>query len=290
MEEQLLEEKIQQYHPWLIWTAAAVLTLIMVTVCLVVGASVWEEAPEPTAATEEAITEEPVIELPQSPFADNPYGPEDFALEEGFLTCLAGESVLGIDVSSHQEEIDWNAVADAGVKFAMIRVGARGYGAAGVLFADDWAQINYEGAKAAGLQVGCYFFSQATNVEEAIEEAAFALLQIKDWELDLPIVFDWEYLGQDARTANVDRRTATDCALAFCKTVELVGYEAMTYFNINQAENHVYMEELIEYRGWLAMYSDQMTYPYKVDMWQYTDEGSIPGVNGPVDINLYFPY
>jgi len=284
MEEQLLEEKIQQYRPWLIWAASAALTLVLVVVCLVVGAGVPEEVPEETQATEETVPEI------QSPFPENPYGPEDFQLEDGFLTCLAGESVLGVDVSSFQGQIDWNAVAGAGVKFAMIRVGGRGYGAEGKLYADDWAQINYEGAKAAGLQVGGYFFSQATSVEEAIEEAAFALLQIQDWQLDMPIVFDWEYLSAEARTANVDKRTLTDATLAFCKTVELAGYEAMTYFNINQADNHVYLEELTDYRGWLAMYTDQMTYPYRVDMWQYTNAGSIPGVEGPVDINLYFPY
>lgn len=284
MEEQLLEEKIQQYRPWLIWAASAALTLVLVVVCLVVGAGVPEEVPEETQATEETVPEI------QSPFLENPYGPEDFQLEDGFLTCLAGESVLGVDVSSFQGQIDWNAVAGAGVKFAMIRVGGRGYGAEGKLYADDWAQINYEGAKAAGLQVGGYFFSQATSVEEAIEEAAFALLQIQDWQLDMPIVFDWEYLNAEARTANVDKRTLTDATLAFCKTVELAGYEAMTYFNINQADNHVYLEELTDYRGWLAMYTDQMTYPYKVDMWQYTNAGSIPGVDGPVDINLYFPH
>ena len=284
MEEQLLEEKIQQYRPWLIWAAAAALTLILVVVCLVVGAGVPEEVPEETQATEETIPEI------KSPFPENPYGPEDFQLEDGFLTCLAGESVLGVDVSSFQGQIDWNAVASAGVKFAMIRVGGRGYGAEGKLYADDWAQTNYEGAKAAGLQVGGYFFSQATSVEEAIEEAAFALLQIQDWQLDMPMVFDWEYINAEARTANVDKRTLTDATLAFCRVVELAGYEAMTYFNINQAENHVHLEELTDYRGWLALYSDQMTYPYKVDMWQYTNKGSIPGVEGPVDINLYFPY
>lgn len=284
MEEQLLEEKIQQYRPWLIWAASAALTLVLVVVCLVVGAGVPEEVPEETQATEETVPEI------QSPFPENPYGPEDFQLEDGFLTCLAGESVLGIDVSSFQGQIDWNAVAGAGVKFAMIRVGGRGYGAEGKLYADDWAQINYEGAKAAGLQVGGYFFSQATSVEEAIEEAAFALLQIQDWQLDMPIVFDWEYLSAEARTANMDKRTLTDATLAFCKTVELAGYEAMTYFNINQADNHVYLEELTDYRGWLAMYTDQMTYPYRVDMWQYTNAGSVPGVEGPVDINLYFPH
>ena len=284
MEEQTLELKTQR-RPWLIWTAAAALTLILVTVCLILGAGVREEIPEQTEATEETVTE-----ATQGPFAENPYGAEDFQQEDGFLTCLSGESVLGIDVSSFQGEIDWDAVAGAGVKFVMIRIGGRGYGAEGKLYADELAQVNYEKAKAAGLQVGAYFFSQAVSVEEAIEEAAYALRQIKDWELTMPLAFDWEYLGEEARTANVDKRTLTDCTLAFCRTVELAGHEAMTYFNPNQSDNHVYLEELTDYRGWLAMYTEQMTYPYRVDMWQYTNEGSVPGVDGPVDINLYFPY
>ena len=284
MEEQTLELKTQR-RPWLIWTAAAALTLILVTVCLILGAGVREEIPEQTEATEETVTE-----ATQGPFAENPYGAEDFQQEDGFLTCLSGESVLGIDVSSFQGEIDWDAVAGAGVKFVMIRIGGRGYGAEGKLYADELAQVNYEKAKAADLQVGAYFFSQAVSVEEAIEEAAYALRQIKDWELTMPLAFDWEYLGEEARTANVDKRTLTDCTLAFCRTVELAGHEAMTYFNPNQSDNHVYLEELTDYRGWLAMYTEQMTYPYRVDMWQYTNEGSVPGVDGPVDINLYFPY
>ena len=276
--EQLLEEKKQQKF-WLVWAAAAALILLLGLVFVIIGITRtnMENALQTTVET-------------TSPFEENPYGPEDFQQKDGFLTCLAGESVLGIDVSSFQGEIDWQAVADAGIDFVMIRVGGRGYGAEGVLYTDEQAQANYSGAKAAGLQVGGYFFSQAVSVEEAIEEAAYALRQIKDWELDMPLVFDWEYLGEQARTADVDKRTLTDCTLAFCKTVALAGYEPMIYFNPNQSDNHIYLEELTDYRGWLAMYTQQMTYPYRVDMWQYTNAGSVPGIEGPVDINLYFPY
>ena len=275
--EQLLQEKKEQKF-WLVWAAAAALILLLGLVFVIIGITKtsMQNATEPTETT--------------SPFEENPYGPEDFRQKDGFLTCLAGESVLGIDVSSFQGEIDWQAVADAGIDFVMIRIGGRGYGAEGVLYTDEQAQINYTGAKAAGLQVGGYFFSQAISVEEAIEEAAYALQQIKGWELDMPLVFDWEYLGEEARTADVDKRMLTDCTLAFCKTVALAGYEPMIYFNPNQSDNHIYLEELTDYRGWLAMYTQQMTYPYRVDMWQYTNTGSVPGIEGPVDINLYFPY
>lgn len=226
----------------------------------------------------------------ESPFRENPYGEKDFGYEGDYLTCLAGESILGIDVSEFQGQIDWQQVANAGVEFAIIRVGGRGYGAAGGLYEDDLARANYEGARAAGLKVGAYFFSQAINVEEAREEANFVLGKISDWKLDMPVVFDWEYVSDTARTANVDKRTLTNCVGAFCETVEESGRKAMCYFNPDHAENYLHLEELTEYQFWLAMYTDRMTYPYRVDMWQYTREGTVPGIAGQVDINLYFPY
>lgn len=226
----------------------------------------------------------------ESLLPENPYSENDFDYDGAYLTCLAGQSVLGVDVSVYQGQIDWQQVADAGVEFAMIRIGGRGYGAEGVLYEDDFAGANYEGARAAGLKVGVYFFSQAVSADEAREEAAYVLERIAGWELDMPVVFDWEYMGENARTANVDKRTLTDCTLAFCRAVEADGWEAMYYFNLDHAENYLYLEELTDYRCWLAMYTDQMTYPYRVDIWQYTLDGTVPGIPGPVDINLYFPY
>ena len=220
----------------------------------------------------------------------NPYGPEDFTVnEQGFMTCLAGESVIGIDVSVYQQSIDWEQVRAAGVAFVFIRVGGRGYGEEGRLYTDSRAQEHYAGAKAAGLRVGAYFFSQATTVEEAVEEAQFALEQVKDWELDLPMVYDWEYVSQTARTANVDARTLTNCTLAFCRQIEQAGLQAMVYFNWKQSQDLLYMEELTDYPFWLAYYSQEMTYPFRVDFWQYTCTGSVPGIEGNVDINIYLP-
>lgn len=240
---------------------------------------------EPLPATTESTVQET-----QSVFTPNPYGPTDFQYEGDYLTCLAGESMLGVDVSSFQGNIDWEQVRAAGVTFAMIRVGGRGYGQEGTLYEDSLAQANYAGAKAAGLQVGAYFFSQAVSVEEAEEEAAYLLELIRDWELELPVVFDWEYLNEEARTANVDKRTLTDCTLAFCQKIQQSGCEPMIYFNPNQMANHIYMEELTQYRSWLALYTDRMDFPHRVDLWQYTNAGSVPGIEGPVDINLYFSY
>ena len=228
-------------------------------------------------------------EAVQPPPALNPFTTADFGYEGDYLTCLTAPSIRGIDISSYQTKVDWEQVKNAGFEFVFIRIGGRGYGEAGKLYADKMAQSHYEGAKSVGMQVGCYFFSQALNTEEAIEEADYALELIKDWELDLPVVFDWECLEDDYRTADTTARELTDCAKAFCKRVQEAGRSPMVYFNANQSHKDMYLEELTDYPFWLAMYTDQMRYPFKVDFWQYTNEGTVPGIPGTMDINLMFP-
>lgn len=225
-------------------------------------------------------------EFHRPPLEENPYSPTDFVLENGYLNCTAGESVLGIDVSEFQLDIDWEQVKAAGVEFVFIRAGWRGT-ESGLLNADKRAQEYYDGAKAAGLQVGAYFFSQAVSIREAKEEADFALTVIEDWELDLPLVYDWEYVSDTARTANVDRRTLTDCTKAFCRQVEFHGYRPMVYFNTSQALQMLHLEELTEFEFWLAQYQPGLDFAYRVDCWQYTGQGSVPGISVPVDINLW---
>lgn len=243
--------------------------------------------PEPAA--EPSTTVPPTTEAPAEPTlpppAASPYTFTDFQYDGRYLTCLAAETVLGLDVSAHQEEIDWQAVAAAGFEFVMIRVGYRGY-ETGALQADAYAQANYAGAKAAGLKVGAYMFSQAISRKEAMEEARFALEQIRGWELDLPLVYDWERVKAGTRTDGVDAGTVTDCALGFCALVEAVGKESMVYFNPHHGENYFYLHELEEYPFWLAYYTDKMDYPYQFEMWQYTDSGYVPGIEGGADINI----
>ena len=153
---------------------------------------------------------------------------------------------------------------------------------------DTLFQQNIEGALEAGLQVGVYFFSQAITVAEAEEEADFVLKRIADYELTMPVVYDWEYISAEARTAKMDRRTLTDCYLAFCGKIQEAGYTPMAYFNTYQSRSLMNLTELEAYPFWLALYSDRMTYPYRIEMWQYTDSGRVPGIQGNVDINLYF--
>lgn len=247
----------------------SLLVLIMV---LLTGCS---QKPAPTEPTRPPYT------LPPSR-----YTPEDFQMDGDYLTCNVANTVLGIDVSSHQGKIDWQAVGQAGVKFAFIRLGYRGY-EAGNLQNDVYVDLNLRGAREAGIKVGAYFFSQAVTVEEAQQEAEFALKILSGFSLDLPLVYDWEYVSDTARTANVDKKTLTESTLSFCAAVEKAGYRPMVYFNTAQVQK-LDMERLGQYPWWLAKYDMQQHFPCQVDMWQYTNQGTVPGINGKVDINLMF--
>lgn len=236
-----------------------------------------------TTQTEEQTT------APTEPYIPpNRFTPVDFAYVDDYLTCISEPCEMGIDVSKYQGYIDWEKVKEAGFSFVMIRVGYRGYGQAGTMRPDEMASSHYWGAKSAGLQIGAYFFSQAISVEEAREEARYALELTKDWELDFPIVYDWEYINETARTANVDADTLTACVKAFCQEISDVGKKPMVY--VSPWFGNLHLDQLAGYPQWIALYKDQMNYKYHFDMWQYTCTGSVPGVQGEVDINIFFPY
>ena len=245
-----------------------------------------EETEAPTEETEPEETTEPTI-----PPEANPYGRLDFQYNRNnYLLCQEQDSYPGIDVSAFQGQIDWQKVADSGIQFAIVRLGYRGYGKAGKMVEDEFAKQNLQGAREAGLAVGAYFFSQALSIEEVDEEIAFFLNILGDFQLDMPLILDWEQVGvEGARTNNMDARTLTNMQLHFCKTMTEMGYQPMVYFNWNQASRLLYLSELEEYPFWLALYQDRMTYPYRVEMWQYTDQGKVPGIQGNVDINVYMP-
>lgn len=217
----------------------------------------------------------------------SPYTPADFQEDGLFLTCTAGGSVPGIDVSSHQGEIDWPAVAQSGVRFALVRLGYRGY-ESGELKPDPNAAQNLAGARAAGLRVGAYFFSQALNETEAQEELALALEVLDGFVPDLPLAYDWEYVSASARTGSMDADALTSCTLAFCKGAEQAGLEAMVYFNSHQATELLHLQKLEDYSWWLAKYDPALDFPCRADLWQYSYQGQIPGITENVDLNLLF--
>lgn len=243
----------------------------------------------PTEKPTEPPTEPPPT-LP--PPEANPFGRTDFQYEGRYLKLRDGESITGIDVSSWQKLIDWQQVKDSGVEFAMIRLGYRGY-EKGTLNLDSYALANLNGAIEAGVDVGVYFFSQALTPEEAEEEAYFVVENLEPFaeHITMPVVFDWEHVSSEtARTADMrDPRILTDCTLAFLQTIEAAGYEPMVYFNRTQSWKYLHLGELKEYRFWLAAYTQRMEFPYKIDMWQYTNEGEVPGIIGDCDINIYLP-
>ncbi|MBQ2920887.1 MAG: glycoside hydrolase family 25 protein [Oscillospiraceae bacterium] len=219
----------------------------------------------------------------------NPYTPADFATVNGYVTCTAGPTRLGLDVSEYQEEIDWEQVRAAGFDFVFIRIGYRGY-SVGEIFADERARDNLAGAKAAGFDVGVYFYAQAVSPEEALEEARWCLDFLEAEALQLPIVYDWEWVSHDARTGSIDRATLTECVKTFCDTIDSAGYQSMVYFNSHVSRDLMDLEQLAGYPFWLAQYREQLDYPYQVDVWQYTETGSVPGIKGNVDIDLMFLY
>ena len=196
-------------------------------------------------------------------------------------------SVLGIDVSEHQEAIDWQQVKASGIEFVMIRVGWRGY-TQGELFADTLAQTHYTGAKAAGLKVGAYIFSQATSAKEGVEEAVYLLEQTKDWDIDMYLALNWEHVGEENRTAAVDARCLTDITKAFCQTVAKANKRPMVYFDAYLASSRLFIDELTDYPFWLAQYAAEMAFTHPVKMWQYTCTGRVDGIDEDVDINRYY--
>lgn len=196
-------------------------------------------------------------------------------------------SRLGIDVSYHQGEIDWKKVKAAGYDFAFIRIGYRGYAEAGTVNVDIRFDEYIQQAQNAGLDVGVYFFSQAVNEEEAREEAKFVLDHLSGYNLQLPVVFDPEsILDDDARTDHVSGEQFTKNTEAFCSAIEAAGYDAMIYSNMLWEAYELDLEKLSAYPVWYADYELKPQTPYHFEVWQYTNQGSVDGINGRTDINI----
>ncbi len=230
--------------------------------------------------------EEPEVTMPTIPrIPENDYIRENFYWDNGFLRYEGREHLIGIDVSTHQKEIDWQAVADSGVDFAILRVGFRG-STEGKLYEDDCFTQNLKGAKEAGLMVGVYFFSQAINEEEAVEEAEYVCDLLDREKLQLPVFFDWEYL--EGRVPTPGLLPMTECAIAFCEEIRAQGYEAGVYFNQDYGYNYLDLRDLAGYTLWLAEYGNIPEFPYLYHMVQYTDKGTVPGIEGSVDMDLLF--
>ncbi len=202
---------------------------------------------------------------------------------DGKLTSASG--VLGIDVSKWNGSIDWNAVKAAGVEFVIIRVGYRG-SSAGALIDDAKFATNIQGAKAAGLKVGVYFVTQAVNDVEAVYEASMVLDRIKGYSLDYPVFLDVEASG--GRGDAIDKATRTAVITAFCETIRNAGYTAGIYANKTWLDTKMDTSGFGNYVIWVAHYSSVCGYTGRYTVWQYTDKGTLPGISGSVDLNLWY--
>lgn len=199
---------------------------------------------------------------------------------------VLNQTARGIDVSKYQGNIDWNAVAADGITFAIIRVGYRGYGS-GALVEDSTFRRNIQGATAAGLKVGVYFYSQAINEAEAVEEASMVLSLCSGYSLPLGVYYDTEKVaGDTGRADGISAAQRTACAVAFCETIRNAGYSAGVYSYASWFYNSLNYANISKYRIWIAQYRDSLDFKYRYDIWQYTSTGKVNGVPGNVDMNV----
>jgi GH25 family lysozyme M1 (1,4-beta-N-acetylmuramidase) len=194
---------------------------------------------------------------------------------------------LGIDVSKWNGDIDWRKVKDAGVEFAIIRAGYRG-SVTGSIVVDPYFEYNMKEAASAGVSAGVYFFTQAVNEVEAVEEASAVIELIKKYNIEFPIYIDTEGAGGNGRADALDKETRTLVCEAFCRTIENAGYKAGVYASRNWYYNNLETSGLERYQIWLAEYRSAPLYQGYYNMWQYTSKGKIDGIEGNVDLDIFY--
>ena len=204
-----------------------------------------------------------------------------------FSSSGVRSGTIGIDVSKFQSSINWQKVKNAGINFAIIRCGYRGYGS-GVLVEDPMFASHISGAKAAGLRVGVYFFSQAINEAEAVEEASMAVKLANRYGINMPIAIDSEYAnGGRGRADGLSKSARTRITIAFCNTVANSGHTPMVYASKSWFSDHLNVSQFPgSYRIWVAHYANKCGYTGRYDMWQNTSKGRVDGVSGNVDMNV----
>ncbi len=213
--------------------------------------------------------------------------------EEGELTYEENGAVVsskGIDVSKYQGNIDWDKVKADGVEYAFIRVGLRGY-KTGDIVVDDKFEQNIKGAHDAGIKVGVYFFTQAINIAEAVEEAEFVVEQLEPYSemIDYPVVIDVEKVdASNARMNNLTKEERTQVVSTFCEYIEDEGYTPMIYGNLEMFGVMLDLEKLEQYDKWYAYYDSTLYYPYDFKVWQYSAKGKVEGIKEDVDMNISF--
>ena len=214
---------------------------------------------------------------------------DDFATNADGLPEYTGDAYdtrLGVDVSFYQGDIDWEAVAADGVEFAMIRCGYRG-SESGTIVVDEQFENNINGALAAGLDVGVYFFSQSTGAIEAAEEANFVLDLISGYDITMPVAFDWEPL-EGSRAEDIDRSELTASAVVFCEMVKDAGYTPCVYLYRYTGYYEYMMERLADYELWVGALGSWPDFYYRHMLWQFSMTGRVEGIDADVDLDYQF--
>lgn len=221
----------------------------------------------------------------------NTYQEAGFVYEEPVMKYFdngAKASYLGVDISKENGNVDFNKIKKDGVDFVMVRIGYRGY-ESGTIVLDEEYFDNIQLANEAGLAVGVYFESQATTVEEALEEAEFVITNLIEMRVTYPVVFDLGLIANDtSRIDNIPKMQLTEITNAFCNRVKEVGYKPMVYGNKYWLLRKIDLTMLGDYDIWLSQSGELPDYPYKFAMWQYTNTGSVSGISGDVNMNISF--
>lgn len=277
-------------HPFLVFLPFIPLFLITAfCLTLITGCS---PAPSSSAPAPPTFSYRDRVLTAKEGVPTNRLDPSCFSInEQGRVQYSSGgkQARTGMDVSFYQQQIDWQAAAADSIDFAIVRLGYRGYTEGG-LFTDALFTQHIQGALAAGLDVGVYFFSQAITPEEAIQEADYVTAALKGYPLAYPVVFDWEPItpGNNARTDGLDNTILTQCAKAFCTRIRESGYTPAVYFNQDMGYLSFDLSELAEFSFWLAEYDSKPDFYYDFSLWQYSNTGTVDGIQGNVDLNLDF--
>ena len=291
------------FNPVLVAASSAVaLVVVMVVIAIsLLGGNASQPEDDAPGIPDDLLLVQDLYEgeryIPKFDFPTNQYDTSLFVEDNGFIRYNDGKSVQGVDVSEHQGVIDWQQVKAAGIDFAILRLGYRGMTEGG-LNVDATFEENYQGATAAGLKVGVYFFSQAITQEEAQEEAQFVLGTLNGRELTYPVVFDWEppipsesLPAEDLRAYDMEGEVITAMAGAFCRAIQKGGYDPCVYTNKSMAYNTFHLGELADYPLWYAEYQPAPSLYYDFRIWQYSASGTVPGIPTTVDLNICFePY
>ena len=221
----------------------------------------------------------------------NTYQEAGFVYEEPVMKYFANgakASFLGVDISKDNGTVDFKKLKKDGVDFVMVRLGYRGYESGNIVIDEEYFD-NIQLANEAGLAVGVYFESQATTVEEALEEAEFVVTNLIEMRVTYPVVFDLGLVANDSsRIENIPKTQLTEITNAFCNRIKEVGYKPMVYGDKYWLLRKIDLTMLGDYDIWLSQSGQLPDYPYQFAMWQYTNTGSVSGISGDVNMNISF--